>query len=244
MRHTAEYVALEVRRAVRDGGYPVFTIGMPVLLYLLFSNLGVSGADAADVRTGLMVGMAAYGGLGAALGNGSVVAEDKQRGWLRQLRITPLTPAQVVAGRLVTGLVVVLPAIAGVLLAGALVNGVVLSPGRWAAVAVLLWLGTAPFSLLGLGIGYRFEGSTANLAGLACTVLLAAAGGLWIPTDSFPHWLARLAAFTPAHGYGGLSWSAADGQLPGAGAVACVAGWLVVFGGWAVYAYRRPGNGA
>jgi ABC-2 type transport system permease protein len=149
---TYRYVLFEVRRTLRDRSYVVFTVGMPVLLYLLFGGLGADDSDPANAKVGLMVGMAAYGGVSAALGNGSTIAQDKQLGWLRQLRITPLTAFNVVGGRLVTGLVVVLPAVAAVLVSGALLGGVDLGGGQWAAVAVLLWLGAAPMCLLGLGV--------------------------------------------------------------------------------------------
>ncbi len=48
---------------------------MPVLMYLLFTNLG-DGADS-DWRTVSMIGMAAYGAMGSALNTGGGVAEDR-----------------------------------------------------------------------------------------------------------------------------------------------------------------------
>lgn len=123
------YVRLEVRRALRDTGFVSFGIGMPVVMYLLFTHLGT--ADPAW-KTASMVAMAAYGALGAALSTGTGVAEDKGSGWLRQLRVTPMTPRQVVAGRALTGSVVVLPAIAAVLAAGG-------APGLGAAAVIAAW---------------------------------------------------------------------------------------------------------
>jgi ABC-2 type transport system permease protein len=236
------YLVLEVRRALRDGGN-IFGIGMPVLLYLLFSNLGVDG-DKTEAHLTLMIGMAAYGGIGAALGNGSTVATDKALGWLRQLRITPLSPADAVMARVLAALALVLPPIAAVLAAGALVNGVSLSGGQWAAIGLLLWLGTAPFALLGLGNGYHFSSSHANLANIGCNIVFAVIGGLWIPTEGFPDWLARIAAWTPGNGYGRLSWAVADGGAPALSALVSVTGWLMLFGMWALYAYRRAGRTA
>ena len=94
------YIRLEVRRTLRDGGYVIVGVIVPVTMYLLFTNLGVGDSTYKnDVAQYDMIGMAAYGALGAALAVGPGVAEDRGRGWLRQLRITPLSPLQAVTGR-------------------------------------------------------------------------------------------------------------------------------------------------
>jgi ABC-2 type transport system permease protein len=236
-----EYVKLEVRRALRDPGFIIMGFGMPVLMYLLFTNLGVGGdsQDVADYRSSYMVGMAAYAALGASMGIGTGVAEDKGHGWLRQLRVTPLSPFQVVLGRALTAGVTVLPAICAVLLAGALVNGIHLAVWQWAATALLLWVGTIPFTLLGLGNGYGLTGQTTGVISTACMMGLSIVGGLWIPVEAFPHWLAEVSRWTPAQRFGQLGWSVLDRRMPGAGTVSVLGGWLVVFAGYAVLSYRR-----
>jgi ABC-2 type transport system permease protein len=147
-----DYLRLEVRRTLRDVGFVIGGVAMPLLMYLLFTHLG---AVDDTWKTGSMVGMAGYGAVGSALNTGGGVAEDRAIGWLRQLRVTPMTPRQVVIGRTLTGSVTVLPAILAVLAAGGLINGVRLAAWQWAAIAALLWLGSVPFTLLGLGNGYR-----------------------------------------------------------------------------------------
>ncbi|WP_433501307.1 ATP-binding cassette domain-containing protein [Sphaerimonospora sp. CA-214678] len=140
--------------------------------------------------------------LGAAFNNGSGIAEDRAAGWLRRLRLTPLTPAQVIAGKVVTGAIGVVPGIAAVLLTGALVNQVTLAPWRW----------------------------------------LSIVGGLWVPVSGFPSWLRALAEWTPSNGYASLSWHVAFGAAPGARETAMPTAWLVVFGLYAMYGYRRAGR--
>ncbi|MDX3075596.1 ABC transporter permease [Streptomyces sp. NPDC088354] len=234
------YVTLEIRRTLRDTGFVIFGIGMPVMMYLLFTNLGVSGSeeDKAAALTA-MIGMAAYGALGSALAAGTGVAEDKGHGWLRQLRITPMSPFQVVVGRCLSGSVTVLPSIVAVLLAGGLVNGVELRPWQWAAIAVLLWAGTAPFTLLGLGNGYRLTAQTTGVVNVACNLGLSVIGGLWFPTSLFPGWLRAVSRWTPSHRFGELGWSVTGGSAPHPGTVAVLAGWTALFAVYAMYAYRR-----
>ncbi|WP_206440076.1 ABC transporter permease [Streptomyces scabichelini] len=232
-----EYLRLEVRRTLRDVGFVVGGVVMPVAMYLLFTNLG-DGNDS-GWKTGSMVGMAAYGAMNSALNTGGGVAEDRSTGWLRQLRITPMTPRQVVIGRALTGAVTVLPALVAVLAAGGLVNGVRLDVWKWAALALLLWLGSVPFTLLGLGNGYRLTAQTTGVANMGCNLVLAVVGGLWFPLSLFPEWLRSLSAYTPTNRFAQLGRAVADGHAPTLAAVLVLTLWLLAFGSYAVTAYRR-----
>ncbi|WP_328555831.1 MULTISPECIES: ABC transporter permease [unclassified Streptomyces] len=232
-----DYLRLEVRRTLRDTGFVIGGVAMPVMMYLLFTNLG--GGDDDGWRTASMVGMAAYGAVGSALNTGGGVAEDKVTGWLRQLRVTPMTPREVVLGRALTGSVTVLPAIVAVLAAGGLVDGVRLDVWQWAATAVLLWLGSIPFTLLGLGNGYRMTAQTTGVANMVCNLGLAVVGGLWFPLALFPGWLRSISAYTPTNRFAQLGVSVTEGRAPGLGAVAVLTAWLLVFGSYAVLSYRR-----
>ncbi|MFE7747499.1 ABC transporter permease [Streptomyces sp. NPDC057428] len=232
------YIVLEVRRTLRDRTFLVFGAGMPVMMYLLFTNLGGAG-DYTDWKAASMVGMAAYGALGSAMAIGTGIASDKSLGWLRQLRITPLDPGRAVAGRAVSGVVTVLPAVLAVLLAGGLVNGVRLAVWQWAALALLLWAGSLPFTLLGIGNGYRLSPQGTGVVNVACLMGFGVLGGLWFPLTEFPGWLRTVGELTPAHGFAELGRATIAGHAPAAGPVAALAGWMLVFGGYAMISYRR-----
>lgn len=231
------YVRLEVRRTLRDTGFAISSIGVPVMMYLLFTNLG--GQNSAEFKAAAMVGMAAYGALGAALSLGTGVAEDKSAGWLRQLRITPMTPRQVVTGRALTGTVVVLPAIVAVLMAGGVVNGVRMDAWQWAVTALVLWAGSLPFTFLGLGNGYRLSAQTTGVVNVACNLGLAVVGGLWFPVELFPTWLATISSYTPTNRFSEVGRAIAEGTAPGAGALTILLAWAAVFGAYAAISYRR-----
>ncbi|MFJ5528694.1 ABC transporter permease [Streptomyces sp. NPDC093261] len=231
-----DYLLLEVRRTLRDVGFVIGGVAMPVMMYLLFTNIG--GSDGAW-KTASMVSMAAYGAVGSALNTGGGVAEDRAIGWLRQLRVTPMTPRQVVVGRALTGGVTVLPAIVAVLLAGGLVNGVRLAAWQWAAIALLLWLGSVPFTLLGLGNGYRMTAQTTGVTNMVCNLGLAVLGGLWFPVALFPGWLRTVSAYTPTHRFAQLGTAVADGHAPALGTMLVLAVWLLLFASYAVQSYRR-----
>ncbi|MET8327640.1 ABC transporter permease [Streptomyces sp. NPDC005181] len=239
------YIVLEIRRTLRDGAFMIFGIGMPVLMYLLFTNLGGGGGDgAAEWKVASMVGMAAYGALGAAMSIGTGVASDKSLGWLQQLRITPLDPSRVVAGRAISGSVTVLPTILVVLLAGAVVNGVRLEVWQWAALTLLLWIGALPFTLLGIGNGYRLTPQATGVVNVAALMGFAIIGGLWFPLSEFPSWVRTIGAYTPAHRFADLGWATTEGHAPSAGTIIVLAGWLLLFGAYAVVSYRRSARTA
>ncbi|MGW1804170.1 ABC transporter permease [Streptomyces sp. NPDC002078] len=230
------YIRLETRRTLRDPGFVIGGIAMPVMMYLLFTNLG--GEDSGQ-RTAAMVGMAAYGAVGSALNTGGAVAEDRATGWLRQLRVTPMTPREVVTGRALTGVVTVLPSIVAVLAAGGLFNGVRLAAGQWVAIALLLWLGSIPFTLLGLGNGYRLTGPSTGVVNMVCNLGLAVLGGLWFPISLFPGWLRAVSAYTPTHRFAQLGTAVSEGHAPDTGAIIVLTAWLFLFGSYAVLSYRR-----
>lgn len=239
------YVRLEVRRALRDPGFLIFGAGMPVLMYLLFTDIGQgANPDSAAWKVSSMVGMAAYGALGAALGTGTGIAEDKQLGWLRQLRITPMRPRQVVLGRAVAGSVTVLPTLLLVLAAGGLLNGVRLAVWQWPALVVLLWAGALPFTLFGIGNGYRLTAQTTGVLNVGCMMGLAIIGGLWFPLDVFPRWLHAIGSYTPANRFADLGWTTAAGDAPRLSSVAVLLCWLAVCGTYAAVSYRRSARTA
>jgi ABC-2 type transport system permease protein len=231
-----DYLRLEVRRTLRDTGFVIGGVAMPVMMYLLFTNLGENDGS---WKTASMVGMAAYGAVGSALNTGGAVAEDRVTGWLRQLRVTPMTPREVVVGRALTGAVTVLPAIVAVLAAGGLANGVRLAVWQWALIALLLWLGSIPFTLLGLGNGYRLTAQSTGVTNMICNLGLAVLGGLWFPVSLFPGWLRSVSAYTPTHRFAELGTSVAEGHAPALGAILVLLAWVLAFGSYAVLSYRR-----
>ncbi|THA28559.1 ABC transporter permease [Streptomyces sp. A1277] len=232
------YILLEIRRTLRDGSFLVFGTGMPVLMYLIFTNIGSDdGAD--GWKTASMVGMAAYGALGSAMSIGTGVASDKSLGWLQQLRVTPLSPTEAVVGRAVSGSVTVLPVILTVLLAGALVNGVRMAGWQWAVLVLVLWAGALPFTLLGLGNGYRLTPQGTGVVNVACLMGFGVVGGLWFPLEMLPGWLRSVGRFTPANRFADLGWATTDGHAPGATTLAVLAAWLLLFGAYARISYRR-----
>ncbi|MFE4457127.1 ABC transporter permease [Nocardia tengchongensis] len=230
------YLKLELKRLFRDGGYLIMSLATPLIMYLTFSHLKTAG-DGDGVYS--MVGLAGFGALGAALTNGAGLAEDRALGWLRQLRLMPLTPAQVVTARALTGMVVALPPILAVCAAGAFINGVELSPLRWVGIIGALWIGVAPIAALGLAVGYRLNAQPAQATSATAYMGLSLLGGLWVPLSQMPGWVSTVGHWTPTYRYADLGWRIADGHLPLPTGLGVIGLWAVVFTGLAIAAYRH-----
>jgi ABC-2 type transport system permease protein len=178
------YIRLEILRLIRNGGYLMMSLVMPVGLYLTVAG---GGPDQESLARS-MVGAAAFGALGVVITNGTGIAEDRALGWLRQLRLTPLSPAQVVVARGAVATCLGIMPIVVIGLVGALYKGVHLSAGTWLEVFLLLWVGIAPLAMLGIGIGYLFPAQLAQIAGTLSYLSLTLLGGLMLPVSSLPSW--------------------------------------------------------
>jgi ABC-2 type transport system permease protein len=234
------YLWLELRRMLRTPGFLIFTLVMPLVMYLVFTNLGgLTGQDHRVAARYAMVSVGGYGAIGALLNYASGVVGDRSIGWLRQLRLTPLSPLKVITGKAITGMVLALPPIAALCLAAVMINGVRLTAGQWLLVVPALWLGAAPFVLLGLGIGYLCSAQTVQPANFLAYFGFSLLGGLWLPIQTFPHWMRAIGRLMPTHAYATMSWDVVFSSRPSMADLAPLAGWLAVFAVFAVFAYRR-----
>lgn len=240
---TFGYLRLELRRLLRDRAYLFGSMLLPTVMYLLFTNIGgLTGQSRQAAALYSMIGLAAFAAIGAVLNNGGQIVEERTGGWLRQLRTTPMPPAMVVAVRAATAMVVALPCIAVICLAGTVINGVQLDAGQWVRILAQLWLGVIPFALLGLAVGHAATPRTLPLYNMAAYLAMSVVGGLWMPISVFPAWLQAIGRVLPTHAYQDMSWRIVLGSAPSIGDVAVLAAWMAVFGAWAAAAYRRSGR--
>jgi ABC-2 type transport system ATP-binding protein len=232
------YLRLEIARTVRDSRYVVLALGAPIGFYLLFAAL-FSGQS---VQRGelpssveLMVAMATFGAMwGALSATAPRLARDRERGWLNVLRVTPLSATRVLAARICAGLLVSGPAVVAVGITARLAHGVHLSVGQWGSGLVLLWIGTLPFVILGIAIGTLTDSATAYGVTLGLYIALAALGGLWVPSSTFPPVLLHVAQTLPSYNQAELGWRIAANAAPTQTSVLVLAAWTV---GLAVIAY-------
>src|SRR3954454_11065396 len=181
------YTRFELLRTVRNRRFFILSLAFPVVLYFLIAapnrseqDLGGTGISAPLY---FMVGLISFGTMSAMLSCGARIATERQGGWNRQPRITPLSPrayfrAKVLTAYLMAGLTI------AVLYVSVAALGVPLPVGRWVEMTVLTMIGLVPFAALGIAAGHVLTADSVGPAMGGGVGLLAFLGGTWFPITS------------------------------------------------------------
>ncbi len=234
------YLHCELLRAFRNRRFFFFSLGFPLILFYVIAapnknvhNFGGSGLAAPLYY---MVGLATFGTMMATLSTGGRIAGERQAGWTRQLRISPLSPYQYFRAKVLVAYAMAFVTMVVLFVAGTSL-GVRISGAKLAEMVGLMIVGLAPFAAIGIFIGHLTNTDSVGPVIGGAVSLLALVGGTWFPIQhGFLHdlgqflpsyWLVR-ASHVVEHGqaWSGLGW-------------AVVLGWFAVFTVGARWAYRR-----
>ncbi|KFU78285.1 ABC-2 type transport system permease protein [Amycolatopsis lurida] len=233
------YLKTEIVRTFRSTRFVLFAVAFPVLMFLLQANVFVAG-DASFAGV-IMVNMMAFGAFSAAMTSGAKLAIERSTGWQRQLRLTPLTGAGYLGGKALSAMLVALPSLLVVPLVGVLFQGVHLDATGWLRLVAGIWLGAIPLVLLGLLLG-QF-GTPESMQPLNMIVMMGMGflGGLWIPIDGMPSWMADIAQATPTYWLIQLVRPVVTDQLTVSlpAALGVLAAWTAVLGALVIRRYRK-----
>jgi ABC-2 type transport system permease protein len=135
--------------------------------------------------------MGAMGVVGACLfGLGITVAMERAQGWFLLKRATPMHPLVYVAGKTAASMAFAAVVVVSLCLCAALLGGVRLTAWRWALLAAVLVVGSAPFCAIGAALGF-LTGPNAAPAVINFIHLPAAfASGLWMRVVMLIIWMA------------------------------------------------------
>jgi ABC-2 type transport system permease protein len=195
------FLAIEVRRLLRNRRTIIVTVVVPVVLFLLFkTNRRLATATAAGFGPAFtMVGIAVYGAMLAATAGGARVTIERALGWSRQLRVTPLRPAAYIAIKLITAMLLGLVSVVIVFGLGAN-DGVELPIGTWLATGVLAWITALVFASFGLFLGYLLPSENAMQVIGPLLAVFSLVGGLFVPLSLMPEVVQQIAPYTPTYG--------------------------------------------
>src|SRR5207248_6295247 len=124
-------------------------LGFPLILYFIIAapnrnthNFGGSGVSAPLYY---MVGLASFGTMMAMVSAGARIAGEREAGWTRQLRITPLTPRAYLRAKVLTSYMMAALSLIALYISGAAL-GVSLPAGKWLELTGLIVIALLPFA--------------------------------------------------------------------------------------------------
>ncbi|GAA2960406.1 ABC transporter permease [Streptomyces enissocaesilis] len=184
-RMIAAQTVLETKMLLRNGEQLLLTVVIPALLLVLFSSV-----DIIDTGTGEAVDFLAPGVLALAVmstaftGQAIATGFERRYGVLKLLGTSPLPRWALMTAKTLSVLVT---EVLQVVLLTAIAFGLGWSPhGSPFAVFLLLVLGTAAFSGLGLLMAGTLRAEATLAAANLVFLLLLVGGGVIVPLDKFP----------------------------------------------------------
>lgn len=207
----ARILTVEVRdelyAIIREPAAVFFSIAMPVGFFALFASLfsGQSTGSDLSVPTQMLATFGTFGVVGVALMSPGIgVAEDRERGWLRVKRASPVTVGTTLVAKVTAALPVALSVYVAMSLTALALGQFDTDPMTWLGLAGVLLLGSLPFALLGLAVGFVASGRAAPAILNAVFIPSVIAAGLWMPLEILPTWVQRIAPFLPTYHLGQL----------------------------------------
>jgi ABC-2 type transport system permease protein len=235
MSGTLSLAWTEIKRLRRNRRYLIFTVGFPVMLYLILGKTTATEYGV-DFHAFYMVAMATFGALSGAFNNNTIrISQERKDGWIRQLRLTPLPANGYVVAKLLASMVTSVPAIAIVFILGNVYGGVDMPIWKWIVIGVAIWFGTFIFAALAIALGYRINPDSVQPIAIAVYFFFSIFGGLWFPLSGG---LKTFGEFTPTYQVVKISTDVlATGTVSIANVVGVVV-WFGIFLGLAVLAVR------
>jgi ABC-2 type transport system permease protein len=235
----ATYLRFEILRTFRNRRFLIFSLAFPLVLFF-----SIAGAHRTATLGGIsfplyyMTGMAAWGTMVATISSGARIAAERQIGWTRQMRITPLPVKTYFSVKIIGGYLMALFTMVALFLAGSSL-GVRLSAGGWLRMTALLLIGLIPFSVIGILFGHLMKVDSLGPALGGVTTLFALLGGAWGPLATGGVFL-TIVKCIPSYWLVQAGKSAlGSGGWPPAEAWIVIAAWTVVMARLAMVVYQR-----
>ncbi|SLN10933.1 ABC transporter permease [Oceanibacterium hippocampi] len=235
MRLTASYFRAGLKELLRNPGYWVPTILFPAMLFSFFgAEMAGGGTLAGQLGT---VSFTVYAVVGVSFYQFGVgVAQDRETPWEGYLKTLPTSPRPRIAARLLTAILFALGAAALVIAVSRAVTGTSFSAATLGQLALVLFAGAVPFTLLGIAIGYLTSARASVAVANMLFLPLAFVGGLWLPPQALPDPVAAISPYTPTRELAELAWAVVLGRSPDKTAILGLIGYTLLFGlvaGWA-----------
>lgn len=194
---------LEVTAFFRERQSVVFVFALPAVLLVLLGSIFGHQQVASGIAAGQLftAGMMAGGIASTSFQNlGLTIAAERERGTLKRLRGTPMSPAAYVIGKIVLVLTCTLAEVLVLLAVGIAFYRLHLpdSAAQWWTLAWVFVLGTVACSLIGIAISSLSKSATNSFPVIGLPfIVLQFISGVYVPFYNVPRWLQEIASFFP-----------------------------------------------
>ncbi len=196
-------VRYEQRAYWRNRGRGIFTFAFPIMFLVIFASL--DKGQTLKTRGGIpyddffIPGILAYGVIATTFVNLAIsTAILRDEGVLKRMQGTPLPTWAYVTARILSACVIMLAMTVVVLGLGAGIWGLHFRAGALPGLVLTLFLGTAAFTTIGIGITRFIPNAEAGPVVVNLVVLpLTFISNIWFPTDSLPSALKSIADIFP-----------------------------------------------
>lgn len=237
MNGTLALARAEIRRLGRNKRYSVFSVALPVVLYLVVApQAGHASAYGVGYAAYYMIAMASIGAFSGALtGNAQRISQERKDGWIRQLRLTSLPANAYVLAKVIASMVTTIPAVVIVLVLGRFYGDVHLAAWKWLAIAGAIWLGALTFAALAVALGYRFMPDTVQPVAMFVYFVMSILGGLWFALSG---WMQTVGQALPTYQITRIGTTVISGGTVSMTSVGVIVAWFAAFVLLAVLAVR------
>jgi ABC-2 type transport system permease protein len=196
-------IRYEQRAYWRNRGRGIFTFAFPLMFLVIFASINkgthLSSLGGISYNDFFVPGILAYGVITTTYVNLAIsTAILRDEGILKRMQGTPLPRWAYIAARIGSTLVIVAVMTVLVLGLGVIAYGLTIRTSTLPAVILMLVLGTAAFTTLGIGVT-RFIANAesapvfVNLSILPLTFI----SSIWFPIDNLASWLQTIAKIFP-----------------------------------------------
>lgn len=244
MRVFAKLTVTELRLFLREPVAAFFVLLFPTVLVIILGSITSfrepsddhGGARPIDLYVGIAVILTLA--MAAIQVTPAVLALYRERGVLRRLATTPVSPLKMLAAQLASNGLAAIAATVLVLAVGRIVFDVPLA-GNVAGFMIAFLLTAAGTLAIGLFVAaVAPSGKAGSAIGTLLFFPLMFFAGLWLPREAMPDVLQRVADFTPLGAGERALNDAMTGSWPNLLSATVLVGYLAVFGFAAVRMFR------
>lgn len=242
---TAQLIGVEVaeglRAILREPTALFFSVLFPVMFFALFASLfgNQTTSDGMPYAARMLANYSVFGVVSVMMMNPGIgVANDRTTGWLRVKKVSAAPIATIIAGKVLAALPYALGVLVALGVTSLAVSGPVMGLGSWLVLVGVLLLGSLPFALFGLAVGFVTSANATAAVLNAIFFPMVVASGLWFPLEMMPGFVQAIAALLPTYHLAQLAAGPSDGGSALGHVLALLLATLVT-GGLAAWTYRR-----